>query len=68
LDRFSSSSIRRATIAKNQNTFAKRQREMEKKAKAEGKRARRTARKQEADAGVPSQAPNVDPETPEEAD
>lgn len=33
------------TIAKNQNTFAKRQREMEKKRKAEEKRKRRNDRK-----------------------
>ena len=35
----------RASIAKNQNTFAKRQREMDKKMKAEAKRARRLAAK-----------------------
>jgi len=33
------------TIAKNQNTFAKRQREMDKKFKAQEKRARREDRK-----------------------
>lgn len=37
--------FRSKTIAKNQNTFAKRQREMEKKRKQEDKRRRRTERK-----------------------
>lgn len=37
--------IGRSSIAKNQNTFAKRQREMDKKMKAEAKRARRIAAK-----------------------
>lgn len=35
----------RVTIAKNQNTYAKRQREMDKKFKAQEKRARREDRK-----------------------
>lgn len=43
------------TIAKNQNTFAKRQREMEKKAKAEAKRIRRDKLKLESDSNGPSQ-------------
>jgi hypothetical protein len=46
------------TIARNQNTFAKRQREVARKAKAEAKRARRIERKtasetpRETDAGA----------------
>ncbi|WP_339735358.1 hypothetical protein [uncultured Gimesia sp.] len=39
-------SLRRVTIAKNQNTFAKRQREADKKAKAEAKRIRRNKLKE----------------------
>jgi hypothetical protein len=43
------SPVRRTTIAKNQNTYAKRKREMDKKNKAEDKRVRRAQRKQETE-------------------
>ena len=56
---------RRATIAKNQNTYAKKKREMEKKAKAEAKRIRRIKRKQGGAAANPPKAPDVEPETPD---
>jgi hypothetical protein len=55
---------RTETIAKNQNTYAKRQREMEKKVKADAKRARRLSRKQESGgASGPAVAghPDLDP-------
>ena len=59
---------RRVSIAKNQNTFAKRKREMDKKAKAEAKRLRRIKRKQrdeESDVTAPQEgdANPVDTET-----
>lgn len=53
------------TIAKNQNTFAKRQREMDKKAKSEAKRLRRNKRKQGLEETPPPQAER---ETPAEGD
>jgi hypothetical protein len=59
---------RREPIAKNQNTYAKRQREMEKKAKAEAKRKRRISRKQEGVESIPSETPDIEPETPDESD
>jgi hypothetical protein len=48
---------RRFTIAKNQNTFAKRNREMEKKRKADEKRVDRQKRKEEGP------LPEADPAT-----
>ncbi|MCH8830418.1 MAG: hypothetical protein IID45_12655 [Planctomycetes bacterium] len=70
LDQPSSSHSRKFTIARNQNTFAKRQREMEKKAKAEAKRIRRIKRKQGDgdDAGDPAETPLGEPETSDESD
>jgi hypothetical protein len=54
---------RTETIAKNQNTYAKRQREMEKKVKADAKRARRVSRKQEDASSGPTVPghPDLDP-------
>ena len=48
---------RSITIAKNQNTFAKRSREMEKRRKADDKRQDRLKRKDEA--ALPGAAPSV---------
>jgi hypothetical protein len=58
---------RRTTIAKDQNTYAKRKREMDKKAKAEAKRARRNQRKLELRGGTnpPEETQDVDLNTPE---
>ena len=51
------------TIAKNQNTFAKRNREMEKKRKADDKRADRLKRKTEEPLSPQDSAPLiVDPD------
>jgi len=57
--------LRRDTIAKNQNTFAKRQREMEKKFKAQDKLNRRLERKAAQDA-EPVQPPIDSEEIPDE--
>jgi hypothetical protein len=56
---------RRATIAKNQNTYAKRQREADKKRKAEAKRARRSERKHGGAASDQPETPDLEPETPD---
>ncbi len=60
--------MKERTIAKNQNTFAKRQREMEKKAKAEAKRARKLQRKQGGGDDVAPEPQADEPDTLEEAD
>ena len=57
----------RATIARNQNTFAKREREMNKKAKADAKRARRKQKKLRGDAGQPPEPLEVEPTSPDES-
>ncbi len=57
---------RKAIIARNQNTYAKRQREMDKKAKAEAKRARRSKLKEGADASNPPEMSDIEPVTPDE--
>jgi hypothetical protein len=66
LDQPSPSISRKATIAKNQNTYAKRRREMDKKAKAEAKRTSRSKRKQGGDASNPPEPPDIGPEPPDE--
>ncbi len=62
--------LRRATIARNQNTYAKRQREADKKAKAEAKRTRRLKRKEGGGLDETSPADEAlytDPEMPDES-
>ena len=59
---------RRATIAKNQNTYAKKKREMDKKHKAQEKLNRRLQRKQAAeDIKPPESAESEAPETADES-
>jgi hypothetical protein len=68
LDQVIPSISRRTTIARNQNTYAKRQREMEKKAKAEAKRVRRIKRKQGGDASDSPEQSDVEQSDVEQSD
>jgi hypothetical protein len=63
-----SSILRRSTIAKNRNTYAKRQRDADKKAKAEAKQARRLGRRLTGGASPPAPPKETKPDTPDTPD
>jgi len=65
--RADSSHLRNRSMARDQNTFAKRRREMEKKRKAEDKRARRRKKKEEANAPADTTLAESTEETPEDS-